>query len=100
MSKGFIAYTFKWVVSGIQLLGRFWEAYWFADDSKRCATIHSIEVQIYRAACIAKVERIDSLIFVEVADAMYGRLRGLLLKVWWIDCVDGLTDVQKWLIWI
>lgn len=42
------------------------------------APIHSIEVQIYKAALQAKKDGLDALVFGESADALYGGLDGLL----------------------
>lgn len=44
------------------------------------APIHSIEVQIYKAALQAKDQGITKLVFGESADALYGGLDGLLSK--------------------
>lgn len=46
------------------------------------APIHSIEVQIYKAALQAKKEGIDCLIFGENADIIYGGMDGLLKEDW------------------
>ena len=46
------------------------------------APIHSIEVQIYKAALQAKKEGIECLIFGENADIIYGGMDGLLKKDW------------------
>lgn len=105
MPKGSIAYTFKCVVPGIQvtdespaaakyaeecgLQHKIVEIYWedferYADELmlQKGAPIHSIEVQIYKAALQAKKDGIDTLVFGEAADAVYGGLSGLLSKDW------------------
>lgn len=105
MPKGSVAYTFKCVVPGIQvvdetsaaaryakecgLIHKVIEIYWkdFEQYSEvlmihKGAPIHSIEVQIYKASLQAKEDGIDTLIFGEAADAVYGGLSGLLSKDW------------------
>lgn len=49
------------------------------------APIHSIEPQIYKAALQAKNDGVNSLIFGEAADAIFGGLDGLLSKDWLFD---------------
>lgn len=105
MPKDSIAYTFKCVVPGVQvtdetiaakryakacgLQHKVVEIFW--EDFERYvpvlmkyknAPVHSIEVQIYKAALQAKADGIDTLIFGEAADAVYGGLSGLLSKEW------------------
>lgn len=105
MPKGSVAYTFKCVVPGVQVTDetpmanmyaeecglehRVIEIYW--EDFERYAPllmkhkgspIHSIEVQIYKAALKAKEDGFDTLIFGESADVNYGGLDGLLSKDW------------------
>lgn len=46
------------------------------------APIHSIEVQIYKAACKAKEDGFERLIFGESSDVNYGGLSGLMSKDW------------------
>lgn len=46
------------------------------------APIHSIEVQIYKAASQAKSDGADTLIFGESADVLYGGMSKLLAKDW------------------
>ena len=105
MPKGSLAYTFKCVVPGVQvtdespaaaryarecgLKHKIVEIYWedfeqYADALmiQKGAPIHSIEVQIYKAALKAKEDGIDTLVFGEAADAVYGGLSGLLSKDW------------------
>ena len=105
MPKGSIAYTFKCIVPGVSvtdesnmaakyaeecgLKHRIIEIYWedfekYSDAlmKKKGSPIHSIEVQIYKAALQAKKDGIHSLIFGEAADAVYGGLSGLLSKDW------------------
>lgn len=44
--------------------------------------IHSIEIQIYKAALQAKADGFDTLIFGESSDVTYGGMNGLLSKDW------------------
>lgn len=105
MPKGSIAYTFKCIVPGIEVTDetpmaakyaeecglehRIVEIYW-EDFGKyapilmkhKGAPIHSIEVQIYKAALQAKEDGIDVLVFGENADAIYGGMNGLLERDW------------------
>lgn len=105
MPKGSTAYTFRCIVPGIQVVDEtpvaakyaqecglkhkiveiFWEDFeWFSSllMKRKGAPIHSIEVQIYKAALQAKEEGIDALIFGENADVIYGGMDGLLSKDW------------------
>lgn len=117
MPKGSIAYTFKCVVPGMMvtdetpiaakyaescgLQHKVVEIYWedfekYSDQLmlQKGAPIHSIEVQIYKAACQAKKDGIDTLIFGEAADAVYGGLSGLLSKDWRIgEFIDRYSFV-------
>ena len=49
------------------------------------APIHSIEVQIYKAALEAKKDGIDTLIFGESADVNYGGMSNILSRDWTFD---------------
>ena len=105
MPKGSVAYTFKCVVPGIEvtdeteqaakyasecgLKQKVVEIYW--DDyikfapilmKHKGAPIHSIEIQIYKAALIAREDGFNALIFGESADVNYGGLSGLLSRDW------------------
>lgn len=105
MPEGSVAYTFKCVVPGINVVDetpaaakyaeacglehRVVEIYW-EDFEKyapilmkhKGAPIHSIEVQIYKAALQAKADGFDTLIFGESADVNFGGQDGLLSKDW------------------
>ena len=105
MPKGSIAYTFKCIVPGIEVVvetpiaaqyakecdleHRIVEIYW-EDFEKyaeilmkhKKAPIHSIEVQIYKALLQAKGEGVENVVFGEAADAVYGGLSNLLSKEW------------------
>ena len=105
MPKGSIAYTFKCIVPGIDVIDethiarryaeecglehRVIEIYWddlemFAPELMRHkgAPIHSIEAQIFKAAKQAKSDGFSSLIFGESSDVNYGGQDGLLAKDW------------------
>ncbi len=107
MPKGSTAYTFRCVVPGVKVVDetqsaakiammcglkhKIIEIYW--EDVERFAPalmahkgmpIHSIEVQIYKAALQAKQDGFERLIFGENADIIYGGMTGLLKKNWHI----------------
>jgi len=105
MPEGSIAYTFKCVVPGMkvtdetpvaaqyamacglqhEIIEIIWEDFEKYSDllmEHKGAPIHSIEVQIYKAAMKAKEDGIKTLIFGEAADAVYGGLNELLSKDW------------------
>ena len=107
MPKGSTAYTFKCVVPGTKvtdetivagkyaeqcgLKHKIIEVYWEDFEKyapilmrRKNAPIHSIEVQIHKAALVAKRDGIDTLVFGEAADAVYGGLNGLLSQDWTI----------------
>ncbi|MCI8544532.1 MAG: asparagine synthase [Lachnospiraceae bacterium] len=117
MPKGSIAYTFKCVVPGVAVVDETCKA---AEYAKECglkhkvvemhwedfenyapilmkhkgAPIHSIEVQIYKAALQAKYDGLDGLIFGETADCIYGGLDKLLSREWPIgDFIDRYSYV-------
>ena len=118
MPRGSVAYTFRCVVPGISVTDetssaaryaikcglehRIIEIYW--EDFERFAPIlmkhkgapiHSIEVQIYKAAIMAKADGIESIIFGESADLNYGGLSDLLSKDRQIgDFIDRYNYVQ------
>ena len=103
--KGTIAYTFKCIVPGVDVVDesimaakyaqqcglehRIVEVYW--EDFERYAPIlmkhkgapiHSIEVQIYKAALEAKSAGAEVFVFGESADVKYGGLSSLLSRDW------------------
>ncbi len=49
------------------------------------APIHSIEPQIYKAACLAKQDGVTHMLFGENADIIFGGMDGLLKKDWTFD---------------
>lgn len=105
MPKGSVAYTFKCIVPGMDVVDespqaaryaeecglehRIVEVYW--EDMVKMAPIlmrhkgapcHSIEVQIYKASLKAIEDGFDNFIFGESSDIVYGGLSGLLSKDW------------------
>ena len=103
--KGTVAYTFKCVVPGVDVVDetkiaaqyaeecglehRIVEIFWEDFETyapvlmkHKGAPIHSIEVQIYKAALQAKRDGFDTLIFGESADVNYGGMSNILQKDW------------------
>ncbi|MBT1143115.1 hypothetical protein JKL07_04515 [Lactiplantibacillus argentoratensis] len=117
MPEGSTAYTFKCVVPGVKvtdeteaaakyadecgLKHKIVEVYWedfekFAPKlmAHRNAPIHSIEVQIYKAALQAKADGFERLIYGESSDSIFGGLSGLMSKDWLIgDFIDRYSYV-------
>lgn len=122
MPKGSTAYTFKCVVPGIEVTDEtpmaslyakecglnhkvieiYWEDFEKYSDAlmlNKGAPIHSIEVQIYKAALQAKEDGVDTLAFGEAADAVYGGLSGLLSKEWKIgEFIQRYSFVMPFLV--
>lgn len=118
MPKGSVAYTFKCIVPGIDVVDetpmaekyarecglehRVVEVYW--EDFERYAPIlmahkgmpiHSIEVQIYKAALQARADGMEGLLFGESSDVQYGGLDGLLSRDWLIgEFIDRYSYVM------
>lgn len=107
MPKGSTVYTFKCIVPGVkvtdetivaakyakecglnhQVIEIYWndfEKYTLPLMKHKGAPIHSIEVQIYKAALRAKEDGFTKLIFGESADLNFGGLSGLLSRDWTI----------------
>lgn len=105
MPKGSTVYTLKCIVPGMKvtdetidaaryakecgLIHKVIEIYWEDFDKyspalmkHKGAPIHSIEVQIYKAAEHAKKDGFNKLIFGESADCLYGGLSNLLSREW------------------
>lgn len=105
MPKGSTAYTFKCIVPGVEVIDETKNAAIYAKEaglehkiieitweaiketlpilmSNKNAPIHSIEAQIYIAACRAKKDGFENLIFGENADIIYGGMDGLLKEDW------------------
>lgn len=122
MPENSIAYTFKCIVPGVNVIDesktasiyakqcnldhRIIEVYWedfekYAEllMAHKKAPIHSIEVQIYKAALQAKQDGVDTIIFGEAADAVYGGLSGLLSKTWTIgDFINRYSFVLPYVV--
>lgn len=118
--RGTVAYTFKCVIPGVKTIDetqqaakyasvcgleqRIIEMYW--KDFENYAPvlmkhknfpIHSIEVQIYKAALQAKKDGFDALLFGESADCLYGGFSGLLSKDWTFgEFVDRYSYVKPY----
>ena len=105
MPKGSKAYTFQCIVPGTEVTNEVPQARRYADEcglehevievywedfvkyapllmKHKGAPIHSIEVQIYKAALKAKADGYERLIFGESSDVNYGGLSGLMSKDW------------------
>lgn len=101
--QGSVAYTFKCVVPGVEVIDespqaaryasecglehRIVEIFW--DDMEKLSKVlmrhkgspcHSIEIQIYKACCQALNDGFDKMIYGESADIIYGGMNGLLSK--------------------
>ena len=105
MPRGSVAYTFKCIVPGIDVVDetiqaaryakecglehRIVEVYW--EDMEKMAPVlmkhkgspcHSIEIQIFKASCKAMEDGFKGIIFGESADIVYGGMSGLMSKDW------------------
>jgi len=120
MPSGSVAYTFRCVVPGVKvtdetpaaaryaeecgLKHRVVEIFWEDFETyapilmkRKGAPIHSIEVQIYKAALQAKADGFGKLVFGEHADLIYGGMDGLLAKDWLIgEFIDRYTYVMPY----
>ena len=120
MPKGSVAYTFKCIVPNVQVTDetpaaskyakecglehRIIEVYWedfeqYTDVlmKRKKAPIHSIEVQILKAALQAKKDGIERIIYGESADAVYGGLSNILSKDWKIgDFIERYSYVMPY----
>ena len=120
MPKGSVVYTLKCIVPGVEVTDetamaaryaqecgleqRVIPVYW--EDHEMLAPqlmrhkgspIHSIEVQVYKAALRAKKDGFSRLIFGENADIIYGGMDGLLAKDWTFgDFVERYTYVMPY----
>lgn len=118
MPKGSVAYTFRCVVPGIKVTDeseiaakyaeecglehRIVDIYWedFEEYAPilmkhKGAPIHSIEVQIHKAAKQLKEDGFDCFIFGESADINYGGLSGLLSRDWTLgEFIDRYSYVM------
>ena len=105
LPPGTKAYTFRCVVPGVEVIDESCQAEKYAqkfdldwsvvdilfkdvEDSvdelmiHKGAPLHSIEVQIYKAANIAKSSGVETMIFGELADAYYGGQSSIFSKEW------------------
>ena len=105
MPKGSKAYTFQCIVPGTEVANEVPQAKKYAEEcglehevieiywediekyspvlmKHKGAPMHSIEIQIYKAAMKAKADGYDRLIFGESSDVNYGGLSGLMSKDW------------------
>lgn len=105
MPKGSKTYTFQCIVPGIEVTNEVPQAKRYAEEcglenevveiywedmekyapilmKHKGAPIHSIEVQIYKAALKAKQDGFERLIFGESSDVNYGGMSGLMSKDW------------------
>lgn len=122
MPRGSTAYTFKCIVPGMEVIDESvqaakyaaecglkhevieicWEDYiQFAPKLMRHkgAPIHSIEVQIYKAALKAREEGFERLIFGESCDLNYGGLSGLMSKDWRVgEFIDRYSYVKPYMV--
>lgn len=120
MPKGTRAYTFRCVVPGMEVVNEapqaaryarecgldhqvidiYWEDFLrFAPVLMRHkhAPIHSIEVQIYKAALRAKADGFSRIIYGESADLNYGGLSGLLSRDWTVgEFIDRYSYVKPY----
>lgn len=105
LPKGTMTYTFNCIVPGKDVIDETKQAQKYAEEcglknkvigiywedfeeyapilmKHKGMPIHSIEVQIYKAALEAKRDGFDTLIFGESADCLYGGLSNILSKDW------------------
>lgn len=105
MPEGSKAYTFQCIVPGVEVTNEVPQASLYAAEAgleheviqvfwedfekyapilmkHKGAPIHSIEVQIYKAALKAKEDGFERLIFGESSDVNYGGLSGLMSRNW------------------
>lgn len=117
MPKGSTAYTFQCIVPGKEVTNEVPAAQKYAKEcglnhkvvkiywedmekyapllmKQKGAPIHSIEVQIYKAAMQAKADGFDTLLFGESADSLYGGLSMLLSRDWTMgEFIDRFSNV-------
>lgn len=117
MPRGSVAYTFKCVVPGVQVTDetpmaaryaqecglehRVVEIYWEDFETyapalmrHKGAPIHSIEVQIHKAALQAKADGFEAMVFGESSDVNFGGMNGLLSRDWTVpDFIERYSHV-------
>lgn len=120
MPKGSKAYTFQCIVPGVEVTNEVPQARKYAEEcgldhevievywedfvkyaplimKHKGAPIHSIEVQIYKAALKAKQDGFERLIFGESSDVNYGGLSGLMSQQWTFGAfVDRYTYLMPY----
>lgn len=120
MPKGSMAYTFQCVVPGVEVTSEVAQAKKYAEEcglqhkvvpiywedmetlskvlmKAKGEPIHSIEVQIYKAALQAKEDGFDGIILGESSDVNYGGLSGLMSKDWKFgEFVDRYTFLHPY----
>ena len=120
MPRGSVAYTFKCIVPGMSVIDesymaakyatecglehRIVEVYWEDMEAyapvlmrHKGAPIHSIEVQIYKAAKQAKEDGSEGMVFGETADVIYGGHSGLLSRDWLVgEFIDRYSYVMPY----
>ena len=120
MPRGSVAYTFRCVVPGMQVTDespgaaryaqecglehRIVDIYWEDFEAltpalmkRKGMPVHSIEIQIYKAALQAKRDGFERLIFGETADVIYGGLDGLLSRDWLAgDFIERFSFTAPW----
>lgn len=118
--KGSVAYTFRCVVPGVQVTDETPNAAIYAKEcglehrivdiyredldllspalmKHKGAPMHSIEIQIYKAALQAKADGFECLIFGESADLNYGGLSNLHSREWSVgEFMDRYFYVKPW----
>lgn len=120
MPKGSKAYTFQCIVPGVEVTNEVPQARKYAEEcgldhevievywedfvkfaplimKHKGAPIHSIEVQIYKAALKAKQDGFERLVFGESSDVNYGGLSGLMSQQWTFGAfVDRYTYLMPY----
>lgn len=120
MPEGSTAYTFKCVVPGKNVIDETERAKVYADKCRldhkiveiywedfekylpalmlhKGAPIHSIEVQIYKAALQAKSDGFETMIYGESADCIFGGQSSILSKDWLVgDFIERYLYVRPW----
>jgi len=122
MPEGSVAYTFRCIVPGVDVIDEtpiaskiakmcglkhkivniFWDdiiSSMGALMNNKGAPIHSIECQIYKAGCAARADGFSKFIFGENADIIYGGMDGLLKKDWSLgEFVDRYSYVPPYFV--
>lgn len=120
MPKGSTAYTFQCIVPGKEVTNEVPRAATYAKECSlqhktiqiywedftkyapilmkhKGAPVHSIEIQIYKAALQAKTDGFDTLVFGESADSVFGGLSNLLSQEWTVgEFIDRYCFVQPY----